>query len=375
MCRNIFRSLILTSAVLGLFAGLAATVRAAEVTDDAGFFSREAREKADARLAELKKETGKEVRIETVKAVPADKKDAVAKMEKAEKSKFFEKWARDRATAEHVKGIFVLICKEPGHVHVVIDRQTREQGFGVTDEKQLEDKFLAGFRHKEYDKALAEAVETVSQTVKKLHVAHESGYLPGPASSSSSNHATAQPNSYVPRHDERIDHRNPAPAQHAAPSRGLGWMGWLIVIIVIFLGIRMLGALFGGARAGGGYGGGYGPGYGGGYGGGGGMMSNIMGGLFGAMAGNWLYHSFFGGNDHMNPSGSYGGGSTGGYDGGQSDSGTSAGGDDYQGSGGDFDDDQGGGGGGDFGDSGGDSGGGDFGGGDFGGGDYGGGDF
>ncbi len=179
MYRNIFRSLILTAAAVGLFGAMTAPILAVEITDDAGFFSREALDKADARLADLKKATGKEVRIESVKAVPADKKADVAKMERGERSRFFEKWAVDRATAEHVKGIFVLICKDPGHVHVVVNKQTREQGFGVTDEKQLADKFLDGFKHKERTtRPCWKAVDTVSETVKKLHASARQTHTP-----------------------------------------------------------------------------------------------------------------------------------------------------------------------------------------------------
>jgi uncharacterized protein len=367
MCRNIFRSLILTGAVAGLLGAMAAPIMAAEITDDAGFFSREVLDKSNARLAELKKETGTEVRIETVKAVPADKKDDVTKMDKTDRNKFFKKWASDRATVEHVKGIFVLICKAPGHVQVVEDKRTREQGFGVTDEKQLADKFLDGFNHKDYDKALLEAVDTVSQTVKKLHARHAGLAAPAGEHDRGAGHNTGV------AHNNRIDHHEPGQGVQVPQTRGMSWLGWAIVAVVVFLGFRLVMALFRGATGGGGgYGGGPGPGYGGGYGGGGGgggMMGNIMGGLFGAVAGNWLYHSFMGGNEHMGSPGAFGGGGAGG-EAGQGD----GAGEDFQGSGGDFnDDDRSGGGGGDFGEADDNSGGGDFGGGDSGGGDFGGG--
>jgi uncharacterized protein len=240
MYRNIFRSLILAGAAVGLFGVMAVPSQAAEVTDDAGFFSRKALDKANEQLAGLKKETGKEVRIETVKAVPSEKKVDVAKMEKSERSRFFEKWTVDRAKAEHVKGIFVLICKDPGHVQVVVDRQTREQGFGVTDEKQLADKFLEGFKHKDYDKALLDAVDDASQTVKKLHARH-AGTVP-PVGTHNTGVA----------HNNRIEHHEPGVGGQAAETRGMGWLGWVIVAVVVFLGIRLISALFRGVTGGGG---------------------------------------------------------------------------------------------------------------------------
>jgi len=77
----------------------------------------------------------------------------------------------------------------------------------------------------------------------------------------------------------------------------------IVGVAVLWIGLRVLGSLFGGNRMGGrpmgGPGGGYpagGPGYGApGYGGGGGgFMSSLFGGIGGAMAGNWLYDQFSG---------------------------------------------------------------------------------
>src|SRR5260370_17296356 len=99
------------------------------------------------------------------------------------------------------------------------------------------------------------------------------------------------------------------------------------------------------------------------------MLSSMMGGLFGAVAGNWFYTSFFGPTAHAGQAGGFGAGETAERN---VDSGA---GEDFQGSGGDFDDRDDNSGGGDFG---GPDGGGDFGeggGGDFGGGDFGGGAF
>src|SRR5579864_6897407 len=151
MWRNVLHKLLILGAMGSVIVSCAVPLHAAEIKDDAGFFSQKALDKANARLDELKKEYGKEVRIETFKTVPGGKADEVAKMDRGERGKFFEKWARERATAERAKGIFILICKQPGHVQVEEDRQTRDQGFGASERAELRDKFLAGFREKEYD--------------------------------------------------------------------------------------------------------------------------------------------------------------------------------------------------------------------------------
>jgi hypothetical protein len=359
MCHNNMRSLIFAGALATIVAGRAIPAQSADLSDDAGFFSRRALDKANSELATLKREYGKDVRIETFDAIPAGKSDEVAKMDRSERARFFDKWARDRATAERVKGIYILICRHPGHVQIEVDRQTRNQGFGDSERDKVRDILLAGFKHKDYDKALLDSVDSIRDTLKKKLRPHaEAVGSPG------------APHQRVEKYDGEAGNRPPA--------RGMGWLGWIIVALVVFLGIRLISALFtgltGAGRPGSYGGGGYGPGYGGG---GGGMMSSMMGGLFGAVAGNWLYNSFFGPTANAGQPGGIGAGETGERN---VDSGA---GEDFQGSGGDFDDrgDASGGGDGGGSDGGGDfgggdvGGGGDFGGGDFGGGDSGGGDF
>jgi hypothetical protein len=358
MFSQTMKSLILIGSVASVLAGWPDSAQAVEIRDDAGFFSRKALDQANARIVEIEKNYGKEIRIETFKAVPAGKTDAVSRMTKSERAGFFEKWARDRATAERVKGIYILICKSPGHVQVEEDRQTRNQGFGLADRNELSEKLLAGFRHKDYDGALLDSIDFVNRTMKaKLNVRAEAdgkGAAPG-------------------RADHHDVGRNDREAGRVDRPQGMGLLEWLIVGVLIFLGVRLIIALFramsGGNRpAGGGYGGGYAPGPGG-YGGGGGMMGGLMSGMFGAFAGNWLYNSFFGNSAHGGESSGFGGSE------GHRDAPDGAG-EGFLGSGGDFDnsDDDVAGGGGDSGDGGsGDFGGGDSGGGDFGGGDSGGG--
>src|SRR5262245_34636585 len=202
---------------------------AVEIKDDAGFFSEKALDTANSRLADLKKETAKEVRIETFKTVPGGKADEVAKMDRAGRAKFFEKWAHERATAEHAKGIFILICRQPGHVQIEDDKQTREQGFGNTERADLRDKILAGFRDKEYDKGLIDGVDYVVHEVKKLK-RHAQGT--GPA---------AAPH----RGDPRAVGRDTRDLGHSPqPSTGTHWLVWVVVAVVILLGIRLIAALF-----------------------------------------------------------------------------------------------------------------------------------
>lgn len=367
MMTTIFRAVAITTTAATLWVASGTPVSAAAIRDDGEFFSGKAIDKAESELAALKRATGKQVRIETFNKPPATNGEDVSKMDKTERAKFFERIASERGTLEHTRGIYVLISKHPGHVQVEVDRQTRKEGFGNSERNEMRDKFLQSFEKKDYDRGLLDAVAYAARTLEREHPREHRGALP-----------------------VGIGGNHPAPPQPHQQGLRLGWLGWIIVAVLVLVGIRLISALFsvfsGANRPG--YGGGYGPGpggpggpggYGGYGGGGGGMLGGLMSGMFGAFAGNWLYNSFFGNTAHAaQPTG------FGGDEGSRVDRDEGAG-EDFQGSGGDFGSDDTGSGGGDFGsgdsgggDFGGDSGGGDFGGGggDFGGGgDSGGGDF
>src|SRR5262249_8554836 len=79
---------------------LAASSASAQVTDEGGFFSAPAIEKANEIINEIKDRYGKELVIETFKTVPAAKADQVKKMSPAERNRFFNEWARERFRKE-----------------------------------------------------------------------------------------------------------------------------------------------------------------------------------------------------------------------------------------------------------------------------------
>lgn len=303
----------------------AGSAHARDVRDQAGLFSASGVQKADEIIREIKNRFHKDLVIETFKSVPPDKADQVKKMNREQRERFYDEWARERAQAERVNGIYILITQTPGHVEVEVGDET-EEFFPLQDAKELKSGMARKFNDKLWDEGLLDGCRFVEHRL----AAHMHGA--------------------ALRGEEGV----------RGQPRGNPIMGWICLAIVgvglVWLVIALIRA-FSGGGGGGGYGGGYG-------GGGGGFMSGLMGGLFGAMAGNWIYNSFFGHSSDLGSS-SYAG------DAGTYGTGTDT---DYTGTGGDFGDDAGGGG--DFGDSGGgDFGGGDFGGGDFGGGDFGGGDF
>lgn len=354
---SFLRWTVLPAVLLG-WIGIAAAALVAEVRDEGGFFSADATQKANEVIKEIHKDFKKDLLIETIKTVPAEKTDEFKKLDKAGQSKFFKSWARERARQAEVNGVYILVIKDPGHLEVEVGNETQKKDFTIANRDELADKLLAKFKDankvkdeadkkKIYDEALLEAVRYVRSTMK-TNIGTTKGSGP-----------VHQPN----REPVYVPPSRPAPATASPWVSGIGGL-LCIGLIILAVGWLVIGLIraFTGGGGGGGFGGG--GGYGGG---GGGFMTGLLGGLFGAAAGSWLYDSFFRGG------GMGGGWGSSAYGAGPSEEPRDT---DYSGTGGDTGGDGGGGGGGDFGgDAGG--GGGDFGGGggDFGGGggDFGGG--
>src|SRR5262249_28716232 len=114
------------------------------VNDNAGFFKPETVQKADAILREIKNRAQKGGVIETFASVPAGKEDQVK--DKAERERFSDEWAKRNARTAQVNGIYVLICKKPGHVEVEVGNETSKRAFPPADRRQLEDILLRAFQ-------------------------------------------------------------------------------------------------------------------------------------------------------------------------------------------------------------------------------------
>lgn len=309
------------------------------LNDASGFFS----DKGIAQAKEVMEKTlfnGGLVLTVDVLARPPQGRE-VPKDEK-QRGKFFLELARELATADKARGIYILVCRSPGYVQVIADKATRERGLSEADERKVRDILLEGFREaaklekekpeqavERRDKALVAAVQFVVEDLRNTT----------PPASSGGQRAGL-----------------PGPAQAVRELEGNSLAGWicigLVALLALWLIVGFIRALSGMGSA---------PAAGGG--GGGGFFSSLLGGLFGAMAGMWLYNHLFGGSSSWSGDSSGWGSTEAGSSGGVAGEGDFSG---DTGAGGSFD----------TGDAGGgDVGGGDVGGGDWGGGDFGGGDF
>jgi hypothetical protein len=92
--------------------------------------------------------------------VPGDQAARVKGMAAEERARFFRNWATDRADAAVVHGVYILICKEPAHLEIVITRRAQPT-FDREAFAKLRDLLVRNFREKRYDEGLLGAVDFV----------------------------------------------------------------------------------------------------------------------------------------------------------------------------------------------------------------------
>ncbi len=191
------------------------------VKDGGGFFTPETLTKANQEIANIQKQYKKDLLIETFATVPTDKVDAVKKMTPKERTRFFQGWANERARAERVEGIYILISKEPAHLQIEVGHETEKRAFKVPDDvKRLRTILLENFQKKDYDTGLLEGVEFVQQKLSEnLGVARAAGEAPA-------------------RANEPVAHKVGPEVQ------GVSGMGFLWIIVVLLIGFWILRALF-----------------------------------------------------------------------------------------------------------------------------------
>jgi len=133
---------------------------APEIRDLAGFFKPETIAKANKEIREIARSYDRDLLIETFPRIPDSQKERVKGMSVPEREKFFANWATDRADAAVVNGIYVLICKDPAHLHVLVTQKGRDV-FDHEAQAKLRGILLKDFREKKYDQGLQEAIQFV----------------------------------------------------------------------------------------------------------------------------------------------------------------------------------------------------------------------
>jgi uncharacterized membrane protein YgcG len=138
---------------------------APEIKDDAKFFSADTIKKANKEIRDIARKYGKDFLVETVNTVPADQAERVKGMSTQDREKFFENWAADRADATVVNGVYLLVCKDPRHLQVVI--AGKHEPLTPATQRKIRDQLIATFRQSKFDEGLMQAIATIREQLEK----------------------------------------------------------------------------------------------------------------------------------------------------------------------------------------------------------------
>jgi hypothetical protein len=133
-----------------------------DLTDKANLFSKEAKDEVTPLLKEIRS-LGKGLSF-VIETFP-DPGDDAPQEEKA-RNKFFGDWAEEQAKKLKVKGVYLLVCKNPRRFELLVDTKTSEQAFPETDRAELKSILATHFEKKEDDKALIAGVTFTRDRMK-----------------------------------------------------------------------------------------------------------------------------------------------------------------------------------------------------------------
>jgi uncharacterized membrane protein YgcG len=150
-------------AIAGLLAGKTDPV-VRQVKDAAGLFSPAARSQAGAAIKDIKQRYRIDLVIESFAVVPPSQADQLKALGRA---KFFSTWAVARAAELKVDGIYILICKTPGHLQIVTGKATQSKAFTIADREKLRDLLISSFRAKAFDKGLSDGIALVRERLEQ----------------------------------------------------------------------------------------------------------------------------------------------------------------------------------------------------------------
>ena len=145
------------------------------LSDDGGFFTVDATKTAETVIKRIQVVHQKDLRIETFAQIP---KDLQPRFQQLGKAQFFEQWADDRARKQAVDGVYILLCKQPGHLQVWVGNNTARRLFTAADRDQLAQKLADQFRQHRYDEGLVGAVRFVQRQMDDRSKASDDGKAP-----------------------------------------------------------------------------------------------------------------------------------------------------------------------------------------------------
>src|SRR2546421_689246 len=139
------------------------------------------------------------------------------------KDQFFAQWVDRRMQEVKANGVYVLICRNPSHLHVNAGNDTKQRAFTQQNIEQLRNILLSRLQNKQYDQGLTEAVNYVDRT-----------FAANLGTGAAASTANPQYNYQAPSGGGAAPIRPPT-------GSGLHWIWWALLIgIAIFIISRFL---------------------------------------------------------------------------------------------------------------------------------------
>jgi hypothetical protein len=135
------------------------------VLDDASFFSKDAREQANTRIARIRSQFDKDLLIESVDTVVLPKE--IDEKDTAAVNRFFDARAAQRFKAFAVDGVFVSIVKHPPKFRIEVGSMTAKRLFTRDNYMTMSDRLSKDLAGGDMDKALANLVSFTQDTMAK----------------------------------------------------------------------------------------------------------------------------------------------------------------------------------------------------------------
>jgi uncharacterized membrane protein YgcG len=150
------------SALTVVLFGLPAQAVAPVVRDEANLLKKETVDKINELVRSLYLEFGKDVLVETYSTVSDNQAEKVKEMTREDRAKFFDSWAKKRCDALVIRGVYVLICKDPSFVQVEVTESARKL-FPDKDREKLVQQLIADMSRRKFDEAVVKGVKFVAE--------------------------------------------------------------------------------------------------------------------------------------------------------------------------------------------------------------------
>jgi uncharacterized membrane protein YgcG len=155
---------MLIGLVAVIFSILAAANVSAAVTDNGHFFAPSDVVLANQMITRMKATTGKTVVVQTYDTIPPA---VVKQYPHAGLHQLFYRWAGTIGRSQHVNGIVIIICRQPGYLIIRSGKATLKSVFTQADQKGASQLMLDLFRSGQYQSGLLSGLRYITRVVEQ----------------------------------------------------------------------------------------------------------------------------------------------------------------------------------------------------------------